>query len=292
MYHGLFLASDYVGTQSRLTGCIADSNNWHDTFAPVLASKIKLQGRNAIKRNVVEAMRGIAAQCKRGSNDYYLITFSGHGTFKTGSQTESDGRDEAICCDDFLHGGLLWDNEIAEILAGSQGTFVTDCCHSGTMIRTVVDLPLEISPRFVPFEQICEGLMQCEVNKICEPANRARAIASSVRDASGAIPGVIHLAGCLDNEYSYDTPQGGAMTLAALSIYRTLQTGATHRYWIESIQRKLPTAQFPQHPVMTATDDDLERVVPGRGEIVAPPPVDAAGTLTMGGKVYDVRERL
>lgn len=278
-HHGLFIASDYVGTQSRLSGCIKDCDNWHDTFAPALAGKIKLQGRNATKQNVVGAMRAITKQCPRGGSDYYLITFSGHGTFKAGSATEKDGRDEAICCDDFLHGGLLWDNEIAEILANSQGTFVTDCCHSGTMIRaTVADYPLEGVPRFVPFDQICEGLAGCEIAKICEPADRCRVNARAIRGADGAIPGVIHLAGCLDNEYSYDTAQGGAMTLTALSIYRSLAIGATHRYWIELIQRKLPTPQFPQHPVMTATDADIERVVAGK-ELPAPqPPIqDATG---------------
>lgn len=273
IYHGLGIASDYIGTANRLSGCVADCNNWAATFAQAIPSYLKLTGRNATKARVVEHLRAIAKTCPQGSEHYFFVTFSGHGTFRQGSSdpNEVDGRDEAICCDDFLQGGLLWDNEIAAILAGSQGTIVTDCCHSGTMMRVVVDSPIEAVPRFIPFDAICEGLLPCEVHKLCEGANANRSEARNIRDASGAIPGVIHLAGCLDNEYSYDTAQGGAMTLAALAVRRGMQAGATHRYWIESIQRRLPTKQFPQHPVMVATDADIERPVPGKE-----PPVAAA----------------
>lgn len=243
-HHGLIIATDYVGTQNRLSGCIKDSNNWLDAVRPHCIAPMLLQGVDAAKRHVVAAMTRLADLCRLGSEHYFFITFSGHGTQKPGG--ESDGFDEAMCCDDFLDGGLLWDNEIAKILAGAQGTLITDCCHSGTLTRSLA------VPRFIPFSQICEDLTNGEVDKLCEGAD------CSVRGLARS--GIIHIAGCLDNEYSYDTAHGGALSLAAIE---TLPLVRTHGEWIAAIQERLPTPLYQQHPQMTATAKDRKRVVIG-----------------------------
>jgi hypothetical protein len=245
-HHGLIIATDYIGTSNRLSGCIKDSNNWLDAVKPHCCElPVLLQGVDAEKRHVVAEMTSLAELCRLGSEHFFFITFSGHGTQITGN--EIDGKDEAICCDDFLNGGILPDNEIARLLAGSQGTFVTDCCHSGTLTRSLA------VPRFIPFSQICEDLSPGEVQRICQGAGCA------VRGRAKS--GIIHLAGCLDSEYSYDTPNGGALSIAALA---TLPQVRTHGEWIDAIQKELPTPLYQQHPQMTATAKDLMRVVIGR----------------------------
>lgn len=293
----LTIGIDYRGKSSPLSGCIRDAGLWRDLFAPISSGKLQLTESQATKSAVVSALKAIAKECSPGSDSFGIVTFSGHGTFRTGSQDagEIDGRDEAICCYDYDRGGLLWDNEIATILAGSQLLFITDCCHSGTMTRTfIADSEDETRPRYIPFDQICEGMLPCEVNKICEGADQCRPLARHLRDASGALPGVIHLAGCEDDQYSYDTSQGGAMTLAAIASYKSLPEGAVHQQWIDLIKTKLPTRQFPQNPRMTATAQDFRRVLPGKEPpSAAEQPIASTGdgVLTLGGKVYDVRER-
>lgn len=278
--HLLAIGIDYRNSVNRLGGCIADSETWRSVFGPICdGGFLMLQEQNATKRRMVEAIKGIAQACPIGSDHEFIITFSGHGTFKHGAQGEADGRDEALCCYDYQQNGLLWDNEIALLLQGSQGLFVTDCCHSGTMTRAfIADSPDATRPRFIPFADICEGLAHCEVCKLTEGADGNRTAARSIRDASGAIPGVIHLAGCLDNEYSYDASFGGkpngAMTYFAAESYRQLPEGSVYQQWIDLIQRRLPdrAGRFPQHPQITATEEDLRRVVPGK-ELPAPPVV-------------------
>lgn len=305
IYHYLGFASDYIGTQNRLSGCIKDSNNWAATFRPFCQGGfLLLQGPQATRSRVLEALRGIAAQCPAGSEHSYVIAYSGHGTQnqRSNDPNEIDGLDEAICCDDFLQGGLIWDNELASILAGSQGFFATDCCHSGTMMRAVVDSP-EVLPvtRAVPWEVITSGLLPCEIQKLCQPAREAEAKARAALDASGALPGVVHLAGCLDNEFSYDTAQGGAMTIAALKTFAGLFEEATFSDWGAAIERLLPTRQFPQHPFMDAIKADLARVVPGKEKpapIPQPPIAPVVNGATgpafiqmLNGDIYDCVKR-
>lgn len=296
--HGLTIGIDYRNTANRLAGCIADSESWKGLFGSICnGGLLTLQEQNATKQNIVQAIQGIAAACPRGSDHSFIITYSGHGTFRQGGGIdEDDGRDEAIVCYDFQQNGLLWDNEIATLLAGSQGLFITDCCHSRTLTRAfVADSPEQISPRYIPFDQITEGMLACEVNKLCAGADSNRAEARGIRDESGAIPGVIHLAGCLDSEYSYDASFGGkpngAMTYFAIESYRQLSEGANYQQWIDLICRKLPTRSYPQHPQMTATDEDFRRVLPGKEVPVVAPTLPAPGAAqTLSGTLDDGRK--
>lgn len=290
-YPLLNIGIDYRGKSAPLSGCIKDAGLWRDLFLPIASGKLMLTESQATKAAMVSAIRAIAKECPRGGEAFGIVTFSGHGTFRQGSQDagEIDGRDEAICCYDYDRGGLLWDNEIATILGGSQMLLITDCCHSHTLTRTVVvDSPDESRPRFIPFDSITAGMLPCEIHKICEGADQCRPLARQLRDASGAIPGIVHLAGCKDDEYSYDTAQGGAMTVAATGGYRTLSIGSSHQQWIDLIQSKLPTRQFPQHPQMTATAEDLARVLPGKEPPLSPPIQDATGE-TFEGKTSSGR---
>jgi hypothetical protein len=288
---GLHIGIDYRNTASRLGGCIADAESWRDLFLPICnGGSLRIHEQNATKRNVVEAIKGLVSVCPIGSDRLGVITYSGHGTFRRGNdQSEVDGNDEAICCFDFQQGGLLWDNELATLLNGGQLLFITDCCHSHTLTRAmpvVVDSSLAPpSPRYIPFDQICEGLAQCEINKIVAPAHEHRAKARSIREANdGAIPGVCHLAGCLDSEFSYDASfngkPNGAMTHFAIEAYKQLPPGSTYQQWIDLLQTKLPDrlGRYPQHPQLTATAAELRRVIVGK-EIAKPepPPVPAAG---------------
>lgn len=312
--HGLIFAANYAwpGSQNRLAGCLADAASWAGRKPPLaeiatpgeacLSLGLLLEEK-ATKANVVDALKAIAAKCPKGGSDHFFIQYSGHGTqVPNRDGTEADGYDEAICCYDFQRGGLLFDNELCSLLSGAQGLIVTDCCHSQTMLRAmplVVDSPIELpTKRAVPFADVIEGWAPCQVTQVIELARAHRAIAREIRDESGAIPGIVHLSGCRDEEVSYDaTINGhptGALTYFALEAYRQLPAGATYQQWIDLIQKKLPDSmrRYVQHPQMTATADDLRRVLPGKELAVSPalPAQGEAVRYVLGGKTFEVRE--
>jgi len=99
-------------------------------------SKVSSQGWPT-KDRVAREFSSMASRCKAG--DFFVFTFSGHGTQGEDSDgDEEDGMDEEICL--FEQDGTynpMKDDEIAELLAefsdGVKILVISDCCHSGTI---------------------------------------------------------------------------------------------------------------------------------------------------------------
>jgi hypothetical protein len=60
------------------------------------------------------------------------------------------------------------------------------------------------------------------------------------------------LAGCQDDEYSYDAyflgKPNGAFTYVAISALSKLPPDATYAHWYKEIRKALPSRQYPQTP--------------------------------------------
>jgi hypothetical protein len=73
------------------------------------------------------------------------------------------------------------------------------------------------------------------------------------------------LAGCRDNEYSYDAVfakrPNGAFTFVALRALRLLNAGATYADWYKMIRRGLPSEDYPQRPQLGATRTQRKWVI-------------------------------
>ncbi len=87
-----------------------------------------LLGASATRDNVASHLRALVSRSSQCSQ--VLFFFSGHGTQVAGDET--DGRDEAIVCDDER---LLHDNEFRSIMASCacDCVLIFDCCTSGSM---------------------------------------------------------------------------------------------------------------------------------------------------------------
>lgn len=138
--YSLFMATNYVGTENELGGCIRD---WKRMLAR--AKRLGIPDENIISlinQNyriplVAAAVKHLIAVMKAG--DKLLGANSGHGTpVKDQNGDEADGKDEAIVTNDF---GLIIDDQIYENLclfpAGCLIVACFDNCHAGTMDRSL-----------------------------------------------------------------------------------------------------------------------------------------------------------
>jgi hypothetical protein len=290
--HILAIGLNYSGSQNALRGCVNDARDWLAHFGPICASATPLIEQEATKVNILAEIAKVLGKLADG--DTAIITYSGHGTYiPDQSGDETDRRDEALCPWD-MQRNLLLDDELRDALSkraqGSRVLLVTDCCHSGTMTRdaVIVDSPLEVDqPRFVDFYTLSTQMCLTALDRIHAQARASR----SARDQGG----LTHWAGCKDNEVSYDATIGGkpcgAFTDSALRILAKAKgsTGLNSAAVQASMEKFLPSQRYPQTPQFSG---DLLAVIPGFDLAEVAPVVPAVdGTLHLGGKVYDVRER-
>lgn len=238
--------NDYPGTQNDLSGCVNDANDWAAELSRRGFTVTKLldsQANLAAMRAAFRALIGGAAD-----GDTVAITYSGHGTWVPDSSgDEPDGRDEALCPYDIGTKGPLLDDEIRSIFAtckaGVRILFLSDSCHSGSVIRGRED---DLDPggprsRFLP---LSDWMPKDEL-----PPAVARA--PKVVNGLKRVGGDLLLAGCMDSETSLDTRfQGrpnGAFTYYALKTLRERKP-VSYEAWFNAIRTYLPSSRLPQTP--------------------------------------------
>lgn len=140
MFHSLHIGLNYAGTSNALRGCVNDAMDWAKHFSPILGSNpVVLLEQQADKATIISQVKAVLDICKSG--DTAIISYSGHGTYiPDQSGDESDRRDEALVPWDYSR-GLLLDDELKDLLSkrpqGTRVLLITDCCHSGTMARSI-----------------------------------------------------------------------------------------------------------------------------------------------------------
>lgn len=259
---GLFIGIDnYPGTGQDLSGCVNDANAWAAKLAPVLDAATLLVNSRATYSGITRAMRSVLGQLAAG--DLAVICYSGHGSWIPDTNgDEADGRDEVLVPYDFAK-NLVVDDELRQILVsretGSRVLFVSDSCHSGTVFRLLGPATAR-KMRFLPPSYL--GVRAAAAEPIAARPRLARV---------SNLPGVIHLSGCRDHEYSYeavdkDGKPCGAMSLAALTAYESLRKtkgSSTYAQWFAKISKQLPTWDYPQTPMINAYAAEKRLVVPG-----------------------------
>ena len=270
--HALLIGIDnYPGSGSDLSGCVNDVHDWAELLGPECESIETLVNRAATKAGMVRAIKALLNKLAAG--DWGVLFYSGHGTWLPDENgDEPDGRDEAFCPYDFDR-RLLFDDELKDLLAarpqGSRVLLVTDCCHSGSIHRAIGQnttarkkclLPEQLSPAVV-YER-----------------PRRRDLASEIRFRAlrwlkqPPLPGVVHISGCADTEYSYEHVDDagrsmGAMSRVAREAYAEMQetkaSKRTFREWHARIGKELPERRYPQSPQLNAYAKEARLVVPG-----------------------------
>ncbi|KAI9121611.1 hypothetical protein K1719_008644 [Acacia pycnantha] len=90
------------------------------------------------KKNILRELEWLVEGCQKG--DSLVFYFSGHGIQQTNSkEDEIDAMDESICPVDFLHEGMILDNEMNSklvwpLVEGVTLHVIADTCHSGTVL--------------------------------------------------------------------------------------------------------------------------------------------------------------
>lgn len=238
--------NDYPGTDSDLSGCINDAEDWAAELADRGFSVETLLDAEAGHAAMHGAIAGLVEQARPG--DTLVITYSGHGTWVPDSSgDEPDGRDEGLCPWDIGSTGPLLDDEIRQLFGrravGARIVLISDSCHSGSVTRgDYSDLDAGAPrARFLPLEAWMPG------NELPALANRPRALVSGLRRSGGDLL----LAGCLDTQYSWDTRfhgrANGAFTYYALKTLRAHKP-ANYVAWFKAIRGYLPSSRLPQDP--------------------------------------------
>lgn len=240
--------NDYPGTNSDLSGCVNDANDWAQALGTRGYQVTVLLDKQATRRAMVDALTKLVTGSAAG--DQLVFTYSGHGSWLPDNNgDEPDGRDEMLCPYDITDEQYLMDDDLAEIFKqkprDARLFFISDSCHSGSVAKFAAD-PLATVNR-MPKIRLLPPL---EFVKDEETRARIPLAARAPGSARGEKYPALLLAGCKDVEFSYDADFGGrpngAMTRVALEALA--QKPATPQDWYRAIRQRLPSQTYPQSP--------------------------------------------
>jgi len=250
--------NDYPGTGNDLSGCVNDANDWQNALGDRGFDTSIILDSEATKARMIEEITKIVDET--GRDDIAVITYSGHGTWTPDEDgDEADGRDEALCPHDTTEGNILKDDELYEIFCqrrrGARIIIISDSCHSGTVIRASSAMLGTPAPRenIQKIRYLApEFYMKNDKARLLQ-AKRVEKIKATGKIRSAAVL----LAGCKDEEYSYDAwfdgRPNGAFTYVALQTLKELPPEATYRDWYKKIREILPHIRYPQTPQLSGT---------------------------------------
>lgn len=243
--HILAVGMNYPGTSSELGGCVNDARDVADTFAPYCETTKVLVNSRATRKGILSAGNLFLSRLKPG--DLGIMSISGHGTRERGEK----GFNEAIVCHDFE---LLWDTELSGMLAkraqGSVLAVLADTCHSGGLPRGSggrirMAAAATRVPRSIPMSR-CKRHPRQEGQKL------------------RALPNVIAYLACKADEFAYDASfsgrGNGAMTRYLIDSLE-MKTTETFGKLFKKVTKHLPSEDYPQTPVVVASDRWLARTL-------------------------------
>jgi hypothetical protein len=206
----LLIGINYNGTSNKLNGCVLDVIGiakmlailGYTQFVFLVDEQIdqsqftgSVKVDKPTKANILRYLSSMLRDSVQNSRMY--LHYSGHGTsVPCYDGSEEDGNNEALCPVDMDRAGMLIDDELHEVIfkniqANTKLRCVFDCCHSGTSL----DLPFT------------RGVKD-KVGIVMKPN-------SNLED-------IIMISGCMDNQTSADTREGGAMTRSVLENINTI----------------------------------------------------------------------
>lgn len=239
----------YLG--APLNGCVNDANDWADALAGHGYSSAVLLDQVATKAVILENLKTMVADARYG--DRLVFTYSGHGTWLPDDNTdEPDARDEALVAYDYLAGGLIRDDELADIFSrkrfGVRLTMISDSCFSGSVNR-MVNLNRG-NPRYIsPFTFLEGDQLERARDFHMKTVTDKKTIGSNVS---------VLFSGSSDTEYSYDAwingRANGAFSATAIRALDTFEPGSpSYARWFRSIRQELPSKDYGQSPQLSAS---------------------------------------
>jgi len=124
----------YGGWDGQLAGCENDANDMADIASASKFEVKKLLTKDATVDNVKSSIQGAGQSL--GPNDYFFLSYSGHGgQLRDENNDEDDYLDETWC----LYDRQFVDDELnvslREFKEGVKIFVLSDSCHSGTVVK-------------------------------------------------------------------------------------------------------------------------------------------------------------
>jgi metacaspase-1 len=251
--------NEYQIPGANLRGCVNDVENIRGVLEDVCgfeASDITVLineqvTKAAIETELAKLVSGAAA------GDVLYFHFSGHGSNVADKDgDEPDGRDEIFCPNDLDWDDPLLDDSIRKLLdglpAGANLTFVSDCCHSGTITRALEPPDVPCKQRYLPDPR---DLRVVESGRTPGGAMRGRAnyrsldAPSDINDAD--LPEML-ITGCRADQTSadafIDNDYHGALTHSLAAALRESGGKLTYRQLHADVLQRLEDGGYDQTP--------------------------------------------
>lgn len=241
---------------SPLLGCVSDATAWASVLGRLQFDVKTLFDAAATRQGVLDALRALIESARPG--DMLVFQYSGHGTqVEDLNGDETDRYDEALVPVDYHTGALLLDDDLADVYRslpnGAVLTLFMDCCHSGTNSRFA---PLDRNrPRGTERRRYLE--LPADV-RAAHRAFRARFGSPAPTSAEESLPGIIHFAACLDNQFAYESNSQGHFTLAATqALDAAVSTKVTNEAFSMAVAAKVMAIGQPQTPKLMRLPESL-----------------------------------
>jgi hypothetical protein len=264
---------------SPLAGCVRDAQTWAAALRTLQFEVTTVLDTDATRQRVLDAVTALVEGARPGET--IVFQYSGHGTQADDvNGDESDRYDEAMVPIDYQSGALLLDDDLADVYrrlpGGAVLTLFMDCCHSGT------------NSRFAPIDR--SAARGSERRRFLQLSAELQAAHRQFRERAGSpvpttpeesLPGVIHFAACLDNQFAYESSGQGHFTgIAAAQIAAAVAGSVTNESFMNDVAAKVIALGRPQTPRLMRLPADLTgRVLLGATPAAAgaPDPLAAPG---------------
>jgi metacaspase-1 len=231
----LIVGINYPNTPKQLGGCVNDANHILEKLVKEFDFKTSdiqlLIDELATRKNILEGLKYLVKELNAG--DIGVFTYSGHGTqtLDLPPINEEDMLDEAIVPIDAIadQQQLIRDDEINEIIneLNKEARFVVifDSCHSQTGTKDLETSPSEETIRSVPITTSVQ-----QVKKMIQDIHNGE----TSRDVPHPLVGLNHIliAGCKDDQLSYDDGSNGYLTKA---LVQEMKKGVTYQELFDKV---------------------------------------------------------
>lgn len=254
-----------------LRGCVNDVENMKgvlvDRYDFAEEDISVLTDYDATKASIQEGLHELTSGIEAG--DVLYFHFSGHGSNVPDQDgDEADGRDEIFCPTDLDWRDPLRDDWMRvlldEVPEGVNLTFVSDCCHSGTITRAISPPDAKTKERYLPCPR---DLFATESGRKLRGTvtgqRQVKELAASGNDVQDVDLNEVLITGCRADQTSADAfidgDYHGALTHSLAATLRASDGKPTYREVHEGVLRRLADGGYEQTPQLEGKAEHFDK---------------------------------